>query len=211
MAACSGATGIPLPVLRQAKRAGCTAFDASGRVHLASLLPWLFSRDAEATIDWTARLKRSQALRSELETAKRRGELVDAAQLGAALMRGGHAMKAELMNAITTGAAKLAAAGDDIPKNREALRNVLWAAFEQVGRAMAPYLAAVDEHTTAEARRISNPSPDENTHETKAPDAGGEGAPTARRKRQGRGAAPDRAREPQDDRSSLGDGVRTAK
>jgi outer membrane murein-binding lipoprotein Lpp len=212
MIACAGATGIPLAALRQAKRAGCPAFDQANRVHLAPLLRWLFSVGATEmkNTDWHARLKRSQALRSELETAKRRGELVDAQVLGTALMNGGHAMRAALMNAITIDATKLAAAGDDIPRNREALREVLWGAFEQVGKAMAPYLAAVDAHTRAEAAKISNPPNDEETDETKAPsDDGREGAPTARRKRQSRSTPRARARKPQADEPGLGGGVRT--
>jgi hypothetical protein len=216
MAACSGATRIPLAVLRQAKRAGCPAFDQANRVRLDLLLQWLFGREGDSLkgTDWSARLKRSQALRSELETAKRRGELVDAVQLGAALMRGGHAMKSELMNAVTLAPVKLAAAGGDVAVIRETLREILWGTFERFRDVMAPYLTELDAHTASEARKISNPTADENTpEESKMPaaDAGRTNAPTARRQRQGGSAAQERTSRTEDGRPSLGKGIRAAK
>lgn len=213
MVSCSAACKIPLALIRAAKRAGAPGFDQAGRVHLALLLPWFFaSGDALTGTDWHQRLKRAQALRAELETAKRRGELVDAATLGAQLAKGGHAMRSALTDAETFAAPKLAVAGDDIPRNREVLREVLWSAFVGVRDAMAPFLDVVDAHTRAEAEKISNPPENEKHDDTKTPahDAGREGAPTARRKRSRGGQTRTGTRDAKDDRPSLGGEVRTA-
>ena len=42
MGALSGSLGIPLATLKNAKRAGCPAFSASGRVELGAFIRWHF-------------------------------------------------------------------------------------------------------------------------------------------------------------------------
>ena len=80
MQACSGATGIPLDVLKAAKKGGCSAFHGSGRVDLGKLLPWLFRDDTdggEAVSDWGKELKKWQAKRARIEHDREVGELVE--------------------------------------------------------------------------------------------------------------------------------------
>jgi hypothetical protein len=78
MASCSGATGIPLAVLKQSKRDGCDAFDRKNRVHLTKLLPWIFREtDDGGNSNWPERLKRAQALLAEMEVEAERNRLVD--------------------------------------------------------------------------------------------------------------------------------------
>lgn len=213
MVSCSAACKIPLATIRAAKRAGAPGFDQAGRVHLGLLLPWFFaSGDALSGTDWHQRLKRAQALRVEHETAKRRGQLVDAAILGAQLTKGGGAMKSALMNAVALSAPQMAAAGDDVAANREALRAVLWQAFEQVRDAMAPYLEAVDAHTRAEVERISNPTDNEENQDQENPshDDGREGAPAARRQRPRRGPTQEGAGEPKDSPANVARSLRAS-
>ena len=45
---CSGSTGIPLSVLKVAKRAGCPAFISGSRIDLAVLLKWYFAQSSDA-------------------------------------------------------------------------------------------------------------------------------------------------------------------
>ena len=75
IAACSGATGIPVATLGAAKRDGCPAFDAAGWVQLAALLQWIFRPGAEEGDDWPDRLKRAQALLAEIDLQVRKDEL----------------------------------------------------------------------------------------------------------------------------------------
>ncbi len=81
MQACSGATGIPMDVLKAAKKGGCSAFHGSGRVDLEKLLRWLFrSGDATETDtvnDWGKELKKWQAKRAKMEHDREAGELVE--------------------------------------------------------------------------------------------------------------------------------------
>ncbi len=76
MSACSGATGIPLATLRQAKRAGCPAF-AGSRVDLPGFIAWWFNQpdDHDAGVDWGQRLKRALAQREELRLSRDRNLL----------------------------------------------------------------------------------------------------------------------------------------
>lgn len=55
MAQCSAMTGIPLAVLKAAKKNGCPAFNHH-RIQLGELLPWLFdeSRQSESEAMWGA-------------------------------------------------------------------------------------------------------------------------------------------------------------
>jgi hypothetical protein len=64
---CSGATGIPLPILKAAKKAGCFA-GKHGRVDLAAFLRWAFSGDSvsEDGIDWGNELRKWLAKRARL-------------------------------------------------------------------------------------------------------------------------------------------------
>ncbi len=130
MAACAGFTGIPRPVLKNAKRLGCHAFDQAGRVHLAPLLAWLFSDDnAGTSTDWHARWKRAQAIGLEQRLARERGDLIDG-ELWVQYVHGAvGACKTVIFDQIQMAPMELAAAGDDVAKNREALRVVLWDKF----------------------------------------------------------------------------------
>ena len=74
--ACAGRTGIPLGILRLAKKEGCPGFDHSGRVHLLPFLSWFFSRD-ESSKDWAAHSKKYVALNHELDYLGNCGKLVE--------------------------------------------------------------------------------------------------------------------------------------
>lgn len=79
--ACSEDTGIPLATLRQAKAAGCPAFQ-SNRVELRPLLKWLFDPmrregEVEETKEQAYRRKAvADANMAEIEEAKMRGDLI---------------------------------------------------------------------------------------------------------------------------------------
>lgn len=76
MAQCAGATGIPVAVLKQAKKDGCPGFTSNSRVDLAQFLGWFFSRDADASVNWSDRLKRAQAMREEHRLDSERGKMI---------------------------------------------------------------------------------------------------------------------------------------
>ena len=80
MAQCSGATGIPLSVIRNAKRSGCPGF-AWHRVELAALLRWMFREDGTADQDWSAQLVRWNAELAKLRLDRERALMVDRAEV----------------------------------------------------------------------------------------------------------------------------------
>ena len=51
IASCASGTGIPVTTIKQAKRAGCSAFRGS-RVYLAPLLRWIFDQADKAPINY---------------------------------------------------------------------------------------------------------------------------------------------------------------
>lgn len=78
MQQCAARSGIPLALIKRAKRYGCTAFAVGSRVRLQPLLAWLFSTLAEeAGIDWGNELKKWQAKRQQQFWEQREGNLVD--------------------------------------------------------------------------------------------------------------------------------------
>lgn len=64
---CAGATGIPLPLLKQSKKSGCPAFKWN-RVDLAEFLKWCFSpeRDGADGVDWSNELRKWMAKRQKI-------------------------------------------------------------------------------------------------------------------------------------------------
>ena len=76
MSHCSEGTGIPMAVLKAARREGCTAF-SFGRIDLAEFTRWWFAKDQENAIDWTKRNKRAEALTRELKLQNERDQVVD--------------------------------------------------------------------------------------------------------------------------------------
>lgn len=74
LSVCSGATGIPLPLLKQWKKKGCPAFLLSNRVDLAVLLKWLFAKDRESGddsgADYNAELAKYKAKREKIKHDK---------------------------------------------------------------------------------------------------------------------------------------------
>jgi len=82
MAECSGATGIPLTLLKQAKRTGCEAFQWN-RVDLAKFLSWVFGHDNESEdgMDWGNELKKWLAKRAKLAHDRDNGALMPVDQV----------------------------------------------------------------------------------------------------------------------------------
>lgn len=63
---CSSVTGIPVPALREAKKAGCPAFRHS-RVDLVAFLKWRFGLPEDAVADWGAALEEYKARREKIK------------------------------------------------------------------------------------------------------------------------------------------------
>ena len=159
MAACAGATGIPLAVLRQAKRAGCPAFDQASRVHLGSLLVWLFADENAGTgIDWHGRWKRAQALGMEQRVAKERGELFDLAFLLGKIHEAAGACRGLVFQLLETEPMKFAAADGDVAVCREVLQAILWDQFwPKFGEIFIRPMEELQANTDAAMKAIRDP------------------------------------------------------
>lgn len=102
IAACSGATGIPVGVIRKAKRAGCRTFNSS-RVDLAELLRFIFTGDdPTAGTNWRERLTAAEAQLKELELQERTEALVPMATARKVLADVLGPLKSELLSAPAT-------------------------------------------------------------------------------------------------------------
>lgn len=78
MKQCSGETGIPLAILKQAKASGCPAFKSNQTVNLGDFLQWFFSRDDdESDIHWGNKLNEYKAKREKLKLKKDERESLD--------------------------------------------------------------------------------------------------------------------------------------
>jgi len=81
--ACSAATGIPLTLIKSARRSGDVL--RSGHIDLEKLLRHIFSRRKEQ--DWRALREKCDALTAEANMQQARGEVLDKAETGAAIRR----------------------------------------------------------------------------------------------------------------------------
>ena len=73
----SGATGIPLDVLKYAKKNGCRFVEHS-RAHLSEFLRWFFLKaDRDEDANWGVRDKKATALIKEVKLERLRGSVVD--------------------------------------------------------------------------------------------------------------------------------------
>jgi len=82
MGDCSGATGIPLSLLKHARRTGCPAFHASNRVDLAEFIKWAFRQDAttgEDGFDWGNELKKWLSKRAKIAHDRDANTVIDRA------------------------------------------------------------------------------------------------------------------------------------
>ena len=81
----SASWGIPLAILKSAKKSGCPAFLSGNRIRLATFIRWYFENLAptngeeppEGMANWREALNRVQTKREEIRLAKDRGEVVD--------------------------------------------------------------------------------------------------------------------------------------
>jgi hypothetical protein len=78
-------TGMPLGIIREAKKSGCAAFITGNRIALEPLLKWFFSefddaadRPPDGLHSWREALNRAQTKREELRLERERGELMSA-------------------------------------------------------------------------------------------------------------------------------------
>ena len=77
MEQCAAATGIPLKVIKAAKKAGSDAFQ-SNRVYLGRLLHWVFNNDeADSVMDWNQELAKFKAKREEIKLGKDAEQIAD--------------------------------------------------------------------------------------------------------------------------------------
>jgi len=84
MTSAAGGLGVPVERLKLAKRAGCPAFMASGRVDVSKLIQWLLTNRKAAPPsggwDWNAErcaLAREKRAGLELSRKEREGQLID--------------------------------------------------------------------------------------------------------------------------------------
>lgn len=87
IAQCSASTGIPVAVLRFAKKNGCSAFDYS-RVKLGAFLEWYFAQ-SDANHNWDDRYKEYRAKREQQKFAREDGSTIgtaDAERAGAIML-----------------------------------------------------------------------------------------------------------------------------
>lgn len=110
-------------------------------------------------IDWRARLLRARALKHEQDLARERGDLMDARVVCDAVSRGWLACKAVMEQELHSAPVRLAAAGEDIPANRAALRDVFGRFVDQLGEAMYPFLKDAEAHTDRASAEILSPTP----------------------------------------------------
>jgi hypothetical protein len=164
MSSMSSGAGIPLSVLKKAKRAGCPAFDHSGRCHLGPFLNWFFEKDeSDEAFDWTQRFKRAQALALENRAARERGALVEVQAVEKAIGKAASALRQRTFDTISHAPVQLAGKGGDVTAIRECLEGILWQYFADLGETFAAEFEPVDRHTEAAIKDLLNPPKDAKT------------------------------------------------
>jgi hypothetical protein len=124
IANCASRTGIPETVLKKAKAAGCPAFDAGSRVHLAKFLPWIFAREDADGKDWGDTLKKFQALRQEVKLKQEEGELIDRAWMAGRIHAAAGKVDALRIKSEAEHPLLFAAAAGDVPACRAVIQQI---------------------------------------------------------------------------------------
>jgi hypothetical protein len=116
--------GVPVQAVERARRAGCDAFEASGRITLARLAEWLKANPeqlAEATGKAAAeeRIARARAERLEFENEVRKGRYILRADADAVAVAYVTGAKAKLLESAASLAPRLAMESDPQEVERE--------------------------------------------------------------------------------------------
>jgi len=81
---CAARSGIPLSVLKRAKKSGCDAFKWN-RVDCGKLVRWLFANTKEE--DWRGHFDKYHALREELRHSREAGDALDKGEVSFAVSK----------------------------------------------------------------------------------------------------------------------------
>lgn len=95
MAQCANATGIPLSVLKLAKKSGCEAFKDSN-VRLLPLLKYLFAQEKDSQINWKELSTKLDVRLKEIKIAESEKTLLPADEVHSAIAKGTAAFFQEL-------------------------------------------------------------------------------------------------------------------
>jgi len=69
--------GVPLSILKEAKRLGCPAF-RHGRIHFGEFIPWLFTTMmTDSSVNWSEESKKLDVLLKRVDLAEKEDRVVD--------------------------------------------------------------------------------------------------------------------------------------
>lgn len=152
MGNCAAATGIPLPLIKHAKKSGCLAF-IGPRVHLDKLLPWLFKEhESQDALNWGDEFKKWQSKREKQKFDKEADALLDRASVEAAITRA-QAIRYALLERML-----LSTLPPDLKgKSEHAIRERLASVIEEMRVAEAKELAGAMHNEPEESESESKP------------------------------------------------------
>lgn len=142
----SAITGMPVSLMRAAKKAGCPAFITGNRIRLELLLKWYFSQDGSSQSElpeglgtWREALNKVQTEREQLKLSNERGETmltVDAQTQAASAMTEAFSELERMARELPPAMAGLDAVAiyKRMSAEIERIRKTLKKKFEEVGK-----------------------------------------------------------------------------
>lgn len=74
---CGSMAGVPLSILKEAKRLGCPAF-RHGRIHFGEFIPWLFTTMmTDSSVNWSEESKKLDVLLKRVDLAEKEERVID--------------------------------------------------------------------------------------------------------------------------------------
>ncbi len=74
---CGAMAGVPLSILKEAKRLGCPAF-RHGRIHFGEFIPWLFTTMmTDSSVNWSEESKKLDVLLKRVDLAEKEDRVID--------------------------------------------------------------------------------------------------------------------------------------
>lgn len=74
---CGAMAGVPLSILKEAKRLGCPAF-RHGRIHFGEFIPWLFTTMmTDSSVNWSEESKKLDVLLKRVDLAEKEERVID--------------------------------------------------------------------------------------------------------------------------------------
>lgn len=121
---CCSTAGVPLSILKEAKRLGCPAF-RHGRIHFGEFIPWLFTTMmTDSSVNWSEESKKLDVLLKRVDLAEKEERVIDRNTVADGIAKAVGVMFADLDRVFTSEIPTRGKGMDELPLRKLALDEI---------------------------------------------------------------------------------------